>query len=85
LRPLLYSSVVGGAWYLPAIAGWQSWRGVVPHRLVVVVVGWMLGRVLPLVVVVVAAIYCRTVVVRGKMMTHILTQFLVLILDPGQT
>jgi len=52
---------------------------------VVVVVGWMLGRVLPLVVVVVAAIYCRTVVVRGKMMTHILTQFLVLILDPGQT
>jgi len=62
--------------------------------LVVVVVGQILGRVLPLVVVVAitAVTYCRTVVVvmmvvvvRGKMMIHIQTQFLGLILDPGQT
>jgi len=57
--------------------------------LVVVVVRQIFGRVLPLVVVVVAATYRRAavvmvmVVVRGKVMTHILTRFLVLILDPG--
>jgi len=55
----------------------------------VVVVRQIFGRVLPLVVVVVAATYRRVavvmvmVVVRGKVMTHILTRFLVLILDPG--
>ena len=62
--------------------------------MVVVVVGRILGRVLPLVVVIaIAAVtYCRTtvvvmmvVVVREKMMICIQTQFLGLILDPGQT
>ena len=54
----------------------------------------MLGRVLPLVVVVAVAamIYYKAaivvmmvVVVRGKVMICILTQFLVLILNPGRT
>ena len=51
--------------------------------MVVVVVGWVLGRVLPsvAVVAVVAATYCRAavVVVMGKVMICILTRFL----DPG--
>ena len=60
----------------------------------VVVIGQVLGRVLPLVVVVAiaATTYCRVavvvmivVVVRGKMMICIWTRFLGLILDPGQT
>jgi len=60
----------------------------------VVVVGQVLGRVLPLVVVVavIAATYCkaavvviRVVVIREKVMIHILTRFLVLILNPGRT
>ena len=58
--------------------------------MVVVVVGWVFERVLPLVVVVVVAMtYRRAVVVvvmvRGKMMTHIQTRFLGPILDPGRT
>jgi len=28
LQPLLYSPTGGGAWCLPAAAGWQSWQGV---------------------------------------------------------
>ena len=59
----------------------------------VVVVGQVLRRVLPLVVVVVvvAMTYCRAavvvviVVVREKMMTCIQTCFLGPILNPGQT
>jgi len=62
--------------------------------LVVVVVGRVLGRVLPLVVVVAviattyrkaAVVVIRVVVIRGKVMIRILTRFLVLILNPGQT
>jgi len=54
----------------------------------VVVVGWVLGRVLPFVVVVVAATYRGVaavvmVVVRGKVMICIWTQFLGPILNPG--
>jgi len=58
---------------------------------VVVVMGRVLGRVLPLIVVVVAMTCCRAavvmvvVVVIGKMMICIWTQFLGLILNPGQT
>ena len=59
-----------------------------------VVVGRVLGRVLPLVVVVAviattyrkaAVVVIRVVVIRGKVMIRILTRFLVLILNPGQT
>ena len=61
--------------------------------MVVVVVRWVLRRVLPFVVVVVVVVamtYHRVVVVvmvvvRGKVMIHFLTRFLVLILNPGQT
>jgi len=59
---------------------------------VVVVVGQVLGRVLLFIVVVVVIVvtYCGAavvviVVVRGKVMIHIRTRFLGLILNPGQT
>ena len=58
----------------------------------VVVVGQVLGRVLPLVVVIAVAtatyrkvmvVVIMVVVVREKVIIHIPTRFLVLILDPG--
>jgi len=51
LQPLLYSLAGGGAWCLPAVAGWQSWQGVVPFWWVVVVSEGQAPEMLPLVVI----------------------------------
>ena len=59
-------------------------RGVAPRGLVGG--GQVLERVPPVVIVVGGAIYCKVVVVvMGKVMTRIQTQFLGLTLDPGRT